>query len=677
MMRSRMIRPRKIRRGRNVILAAASLVLLGVVLAPSSSFAGAAMRAATASTSGSPGQLVRLSSAASPMPKGSRVSGPVADSTVLAGEVALRPADPGALARFVEAVSDPASPTYRHYLAPGEFGPRFGASPATIDAALSWLHGRGLADAVADGDHLSVTFHATAARIGAAFGVRLLRYTLPGGATRFAPSSEPLVPSAIASQVEGVLGLTDLGAPRPLLVGDRGAHTKRAAVDESRQSRPAIRGAISGPTACSAASVAASSSGAYTANQIASAYSMPAVYAEARLGAGIKVAIFELEPFAPSDIQSYQSCYGTHAAVSVTSVDGGPGTGAGTGESALDVEQVIGLAPDASVHVYQGPSFLNATAAEALDVYRRIADDDTAAVVSTSWGLCEANIDSGFANAESTVFQQMAAQGQSVFAASGDAGSEDCFVAPNNLDTSLRVDDPGSQPYVTSAGGTTLASLGPPPSETVWNSCQGASGQGCADQGSPFGAGGGGVSSYWRMPSWEQGPGVISTYSSKSSCGPPSGVYCREVPDVSASADPAQGYIMYFAGFWQAVGGTSASAPLWAAVTAVSDQGCLVTGSSFAHSHVVGFANPKLYALGSAGTPPFNDVTTGNNDFTGNPGGRYPATTNYDMATGWGTPVAIVPRPRPPTVGRMSFGHGGDRVQWPDGRRHGRGHQGI
>ena len=174
---------------------------------------------------------------------------------------------------------------------------------------------------------------------------------------------------------------------------------------------------------------------------------MPAVYTQGRLGAGISVAVFELEPFAASDVRPTRSCYGTHASVSVTSVDGGPGTGPGTGESALDIEQVIGLAPGLSVHVYQGPYFMSATEGDALDVYRRIADDDSSPVVSTSWGECEAGLEPEFAKSESYVFEQMAAQGQSLFAASGDDGSEDCFVAGDDED--ITVDDPGSQPYVT------------------------------------------------------------------------------------------------------------------------------------------------------------------------------------------------------------------------------------
>jgi hypothetical protein len=365
---------------------------------------------------------------------------------------------------------------------------------------------------------------------------------------------------------------------------------------------------------------------------------MPPIYAQDRFGAGISVALFELEPFSPSDISAYQSCFGTHTAIGVTQVDGGPGSGTGTGESALDIEQVIGLAPDASVQVYQGPSFGTATNADVLDVYRQIADNDTSAVVSTSWGACEAELSPGFAVAESGIFEQLAAQGQSVFAASGDSGSEDCFVAGSSVNESLQVDDPGSQPDVTSVGGTSLTSLGTPPSETTWNACQGVAERDCAAYGQPLGAGGGGISSIWPIQKWETGRGVVNQFSSGTPCGDKTGD-CREVPDVSASADPAHGDVIYFSGSWLTVGGTSGSAPLWAALTAVADQGCVQPGESLADSHVVGFANPKIYAMAAYSHPPYNDITTGDNDFTDSNSGRYPATTGYDMATGWGTPI--------------------------------------
>ena len=130
--------------------------------------------------------------------------------------------------------------------------------------------------------------------------------------------------------------------------------------------------------------------------------------------------------------------------VARSNVDGGPGSGPGSAEAALDIEDIIGLAPDAGlglaadaglglpantgVQVYQGPS--NANGQNVLDVYNQIAVDDSTQVVSTSWGSCEANSNTAFTNGERAIFQMMAAQGQTIFAASGDAGSADCDTNP-------------------------------------------------------------------------------------------------------------------------------------------------------------------------------------------------------------------------------------------------------
>ena len=144
------------------------------------------------------------------------------------------------------------------------------------------------------------------------------------------------------------------------------------------------------------------------------------------------------------------------------------------------------------------------------------------------------------------------------------------------------------------------------------------------------------------MPGYQSGPGVVNTYSSGVPCG--SSGYCREVPDVSASADPNNGYVIFCSegfycklegGGWFAAGGTSAAAPLWAALLAVADQGL---GSP------IGFVNPDLYAIAAdaSTSSAFNDITVGNNDFTGSHGGRYPATSGYDLATGLGTPNGTV-----------------------------------
>ena len=193
--------------------------------------------------------------------------------------------------------------------------------------------------------------------------------------------------------------------------------------------------------------------------------------------------------------------------------------------------------------------------------------------------------------------------------------------------------DPGTQPFVTGVGGTDLTRTGPRPTESVWNEALNAA------AGRPEGAGGGGISFDWTMPRYQSAPGprgqkvlgVVNAYSSGVPCGDSHGL-CREVPDVSASADPVHGYMVFEQGHWVAVGGTSASAPLWAALIGLLDvqQGTL---------RKVGFVNPTLYRLVAEGKPVVNDVTFGNNDYTTTGGGLYPATKGYDMATGLGTPI--------------------------------------
>lgn len=221
------------------------------------------------------------------------------------------------------------------------------------------------------------------------------------------------------------------------------------------------------------------------------------------------------------------------APVSYIKVDGGAGSGTGSGEAALDIEDVIGLAPGVSIDVYQEP---NGGSTDTEDLYSAIVNDDADQVVSTSWGECELDSDPSLISSEDTLFAQADTQGQTVFAAAGDSGSTDCFGDGSSNGANLSADDPASQPYVVGVGGTSIGAT----SENVWNNSSITNS-----------AGGGGPSAAWCMPTYQDQaaiPGLISSYSQTAgSCGT-TVPYVRQVPDVSADADPQTGYIIDYSG---------------------------------------------------------------------------------------------------------------------------------
>jgi hypothetical protein len=560
------------------------------------------------------------------VPGGLTALGSVAAATVLHLDVALRPRDPEAVNAFVTAVSTPSSPLYRHFLKKGQFGPRFGATPATIAMVAAALRHDGMTVGPVSANDLLLPVTTTVARAEATFDVAIHAYRTSSGTVFDANSSAPTLPGAVGSDVLSVVGLDGL----PLLAGQdlRGTSSTTSARTAKREDvTHAITSSVPGaPVACKDATKL----GFFTAPQIAKAYDFTPLYAEGDFGLGQSVDLFEIGTFSQTDINTYQSCYGTHATPQVTKVDGGATITSGppANEADADVEDLIGLAPEAFIQVYETPNSWTGI----VDGYDQIADNDDTKVVSTSVGFCEPlALASGIAPLEVFQFAQMASQGESVFSAAGDDGSEGCWATPALAPpgTQLAVDDPASQPDVTGVGGTTLDEVNAPPlyppAEVTWD-----------QTGINPGSGGGGISSIWAMPPWQTGPGVVEDYSSGAPCSASAG-YCREVPDVSA--DAGAGYSVAISGVWQGFQGTSLAAPTWAALTALinaSTATCDVNG--------LGLLNPSLYALAAAppGSADFNDITTGDNDYLSDHGGRYPAGVGYDMATGLGSPVGAL-----------------------------------
>ena len=562
---------------------------------------------------------VRVAGPAPVLPNGAVVTGPSDGAASVTADLALKPRDQSALDAFVAAVSTPGSPQYHQYLKAGQFGSVFGPDASTIASARTWLASNGLQVGPTTPDGLLIPATGSVSQMEQAFSVAVVDTRLPSGRVSRYVSSAPAVPASLAPSVQGVIGLSSAAEPSPQIVhGPSPAGTGGGALPAapsgggSAATAPAPRTATPlphvGPGDCAAADTIAARNGAFTANQLASIYGLSSLYGRNQSGAGVTVGVYELEPFTPGDIANYTACYQVTNTPTPVKVDGGS-TSAQSGEAALDVEDVAGLAPGANIKVFVGPQSGNGP----IDTYEAMVADPSVNIISTSWGVCEPLMATspGQQATESTIFAEAAAQGQTVVAAAGDSGSTDCYFPPSDTSTAVTVDDPADQPDVTGVGGTSLTGAGP--AETAWNDV--------------YGSGGGGVSSDFARPAWQNGPGVAAP-AALAQCQAIGRTSCREVPDVSASSDPAHGYPVYFSGSWEIVGGTSAASPLWAAMSAVVDQGL---------GGPPGLVNPTLYGAGTCASSPFHDVTAGNNALLSSSGGRFGATANYDLATGWGS----------------------------------------
>ena len=302
----------------------------------------------------------------------------------------------------------------------------------------------------------------------------------PMGAFFYSNSTAPTLPAYLASFITSVSGLDNANRfSHPPILGQKApafkphAATNCPAAGQSRDKRLV----------------------AYIPSQFAKAYNYDGLHSSGLQGQGQTVGVFELDGYSLSDVQTYSQCFGG-GSVPIQNVvlDGFNGRpGAGAIEVELDMQVILSQAPNlAKLIVYEAPN----TTQGYNDEFARIVQDRTP-VISVSWGDCEKNIGQQEVNQENQYFQQAAAQGQTILVAAGDSGSSHCFqLQGGSYDTSLNADDPAAQPYVTGVGGTnlTLKSDNSYRSETVWNG------------GILGGAGGGGLSQFWKQPSWQIGP---------------------------------------------------------------------------------------------------------------------------------------------------------------------------
>ncbi|HWE60692.1 MAG TPA: S53 family peptidase [Chloroflexota bacterium] len=549
---------------------------------------------------------VRLAGTVPPLVARGRVAlvGPTNAATPVHLGFFLRGQDPAGLRQFVDAVSTPGSPLYHQYLSHGAYVARFGPSPAAVATLIGFLQSQGMQIGPIYSGGVVVDATTTTAGAARVFSVRFDDYRAGDGQVFYAAAQDPQLPAAIANLLTTVVGLNDIPIPVPPhpasqpVVGQLGA--------------------------------AAVPAGGYGPADFAAAYDLKPLSTGGYHGEGQTIALVEFDGFQQIAVTDYDTHFGITPGT-LTPITVGSGTvvstdGSGEVEVELDIEVLHAMAPKAAINVYIGGG------SDYADVYAKIAADDAAQVVSSSWGDCEPDLGLSQAQGLDTINQQFAAQGQSFFLASGDTGSAGCVRIDGSYALATTDND---GPHVTDVGGTTLAVTGTGASET-WSSE------------TAWNHSGGGLSQFWHESDapWQQGPGVSNPYDNGAPASP------RQEPDVSADADPATGYYTYYGAggtgniHEHAIGGTSAATPLWASIIALNNQ--------YWHAHAgtnAGFINPALYYLANPArtTPPyapFHDITAGNNDYPGTsgctiPAGAplcYPATVGFDLATGLGTP---------------------------------------
>ena len=528
---------------------------------------------------------------------------------------------------LLRGLSDSADPRFGQFLTPQEFQDRFSPTKADYARVTAYARAMGLTVVGTHSNRTVLDVTVPAAQAERVFGLHLRVYQSPeDGRYFYAPDAEPRVPATLVGALHGVVGLDNAGVWKSHL---------RVPVDPAYSSLfgssflPQQTG--SGP------------GGGLTPSDIKKAYNLAGA---SQTGAGQTLALFELDGYTASDITAYESYFGLPTVpLQTVFIDGYSGAaGGGAGEVTLDIELQAALAPGAAkILVYEGPN----SSAGVVDTYNKIATDNLAKSISTSWGEPENSAPASVRSSENAAFQQMAAQGQSIFAAAGDSGAYDDK-------STLSVDDPASQPYMTGVGGTSLTTAGGGgtySSEKTWNGGSVANG-----------GGGGGISTVWSLPSYQSG--LAGSAASKGS------TTYRNVPDVSLDADPNTGYAIYFSGGWYLYGGTSCAAPLWSAFTALVNQQRTVNGLG-----TLGFANTPLYSTAQSARygSDFHDIADGSTNL------YYPAVTGYDDATGLGTfnganlladlsggsaPPVV---PAPPTNLKASAGNASVGLTWTAG----------
>jgi kumamolisin len=476
---------------------------------------------------------------------------------------------PDELEALVEAQADPSSPAYRHFLTRSQFDAYFSPTAADYARAEAALGAGGFRITAATPNRLMIHAAATVGTVERFFSTRMERVRQSDGSVRLVNAAAATAPAGLRGLAVGVAGLD--GVTRMHTDLERGPHGGM---------NPNLNypGVLFGPD------------GGYGPVAYSKAYGMPV---DQTTGKGESVGVVIDADYLDSDLKTFLKYFGiarTGPRTTRVLVDGGPPPGItpDSGETSLDVETIVGIAPAVTLYVYEFPSFSDDQFI--LDAYERVVTDDQVGPVNSSFGGCE-QPDSSLSQMADAIALQGSALGITFHASSGDGGAYAC--------SSVGVSAPASNPHFVAVGGTSLY-LNPTSEklehEFAWSGS------------------GGGVSTIFPEPK----------YQSKITTAIKSG---RNVPDVAFDADPSTGSSWYVGGaFVGPVGGTSLASPIFGAGLALAN--------SLNGSHT-GFVNPAIYKLfltegnSSGGKVLFRDITDGSNGF-------YSAGPGYDDVTGLG-----------------------------------------
>jgi pseudomonalisin len=503
------------------------------------------------------------------------------------------------LNQFVQSQYDPESPNYHQWLTPEQYAGHFGVSEGDIAQITDWLKGHGFEVEEVTAGHRSIIFTGSAGQVQKAFHTQIHGY-LVDGIIHHGNAQDPEIPAVLAGVVGGVVSLHDFRST--------------AMHSCARKASPEF-----------------SSGGQYYLSpaDFATIYNLNPAYQAGINGGGQSLAIVARSNLHLSDVTQFRSSFGLPAnnpQVIVNGTDPGIPNSEEETEADLDAEWSGAIARNAAVKFVVSKS-TNST--DGIDLSAEyIVDHDLAAVMSMSFGLCEAWLGSSGNNFFDSLWQQAAAEGITVFVSSGDNGAAGCDLSSSSKAThGMAVNGLCSTPYNVCVGGTQFNDVANP--SLYWSSFNSGGTQKSAlgyipeivwnESGPSLGlwASGGGASTIYSKPNWQSGMGV-----------PADGR--RDVPDVALTAAGHDGYLIVQDGGLYVVGGTSAASPSFAGIMAL-----LVQNSASRQ----GNANVVLYPLASRqradGAEAFHDITVGNNSVPGEAG--FNAAAGYDRVTGLGS----------------------------------------